>query len=100
MTSKKKLRAQLLASCAETGPDDGVDPRTYFRKTSREKTNRKCLQLCGQVARTLSSILGWESADDHLRDLTVVSVQPAPDSTRLLVTIALAGAGGTRSEER
>lgn len=44
--------------------------------------NRKALQLCRQVERTLSVALEGEI----LRDLLVQSVEPAPDSTRLLVT--------------
>jgi ribosome-binding factor A len=37
--------------------------------------------------RTLSCVLAGECGDDRLRDLFVESVQPAPDSTRLLVSI-------------
>src|SRR5262249_40317508 len=48
--------------------------------------NRKALQLCGEVARTLNLVFA-ECGDDLLRELTVVSVQPAPNSSRLLVTV-------------
>ena len=49
--------------------------------------NRKALQLCGEVGRTLSQVLAWESGDDLLRDVVVDSVTPAPDSSRLLVIV-------------
>ncbi|HEV3446065.1 MAG TPA: hypothetical protein VG099_15595 [Gemmataceae bacterium] len=73
--------------CAETGPGDGVDPRLDDTFTPRRVVNRKALQLCQQVARTLASVLSGECSDDRLRDLLVESVQPGPDSTRLLVTV-------------
>jgi ribosome-binding factor A len=77
----------LHSSCDEIGPEDGLDPRTFFRPSARKRTNRKALQMCGQIAQTLSSVLAWESGDDLLRNLWVESVEPAPDSTRVLVTV-------------
>ena len=87
MKSRKPSRRQILSSCHEIGPDDGVDPRTFFRDPARPKTNRKALQLCGQVARTLQAVLAGETGDDLLRELQVESVVPAPTSARLLVTL-------------
>jgi ribosome-binding factor A len=45
------------------------------------------LQLCRQIERALSVALEGEL----LRDLTVQSIIPAPDSTRLLATFAYHG---------
>ena len=73
--------------CADMGPGDGLDPRRDDMSTPRRVVNRKALQLCAQVARTLANVLSGECGDDRLRDLLVESVQPAPDSTRLLVTV-------------
>jgi ribosome-binding factor A len=39
------------------------------------------------VAETIGEVLA-EQPDDILRDLMVVEVQPAPDESRLLVTVA------------
>jgi ribosome-binding factor A len=50
------------------------------------KVSRKTLQLCSQVAETLSMVLG-EMPDEVLRDLMVEEVQPAPDSSQLLVLL-------------
>lgn len=47
---------------------------------------RKTLQLCSQIADTLSHVLGSQH-DDLLRDLQVMSVVPAPDVSQLLVTV-------------
>ena len=80
----------MLSLCSEIRPDDGIDPRTFFRKSSGRKTiNRKTLQLCSAIARTLSQVLAWESSDELLRTAVVESVEPAPDSTRVLVKIAM-----------
>ncbi len=95
MKSKKPSQRQILSSCNEIGSDDGVDPHTFFRKPSRKGNNRKALQLCGQIARTLSAVLAWESGNDLLQSLTVESVEPAPDSTRVLVTVGLPAPGDT-----
>jgi ribosome-binding factor A len=88
MKSRKPSRKEMLSCCGDVGPDDGLDPRMFFRKSPRKRTNRKALQLCGQVAQTLGHVLAWETADPALGELTVESVVPAPDSTRLLVTVA------------
>ena len=89
MSLKKSFRKRPPA-CAELGPEDGLDPRTFFRKPSGKVTNRKALQLCAQIARTLSTVLAGECEDDLLRDLFVESVRPAPDSMHLLVRVCLA----------
>jgi ribosome-binding factor A len=49
--------------------------------------DRKTLQLCRQVERALGWALG-ECDDELLRELLVVSVEPAPNSRRLLVSVA------------
>lgn len=95
MKSKKPSQKEILSSCNEIRPDDGVDPRTFFRHSGRKRTNRRALQLCGQIAQTLTSVLAWESGDELLQSLVVESVEPAPDSTRVLVTVSVqASAGG------
>jgi ribosome-binding factor A len=91
MKAEKPSREEILSSCDAVGQDDGVDPRMIVRQSTRKKTNRKALQLCGQIARTLSCVLAYESGDDLLRNLLVESVVPAPDSTRVLVTVSLQG---------
>jgi ribosome-binding factor A len=87
MRFRRISRKELLSSCAAIGPEDGSDPRDFFAKPPGKVTNRKALQLCGQVERTLSLVL-WECSDDVLRELAVEAVQPAPTSVRLLVTLS------------
>jgi hypothetical protein len=52
------------------------------------KDDRKARQLCRQVAQTLDCVLSGECRDELLQCLQVVSVVPAPNSSRLLVTVA------------
>ena len=73
--------------CDLLGPLDGVDPRDEKQLSSRRVHNRKALQLCAEVMRTLNEVLACETGDDLLRDLLVVSVVPAPDAMHLMVTL-------------
>jgi ribosome-binding factor A len=87
MSLKKPSRKVLRSLCAEVHPDDGIDPRERSRGGAPpKKTRRKARQLGRQVAETLDVVLAAQG-DDLLRGLRVVSVVPAPDSTRLLVTV-------------
>jgi ribosome-binding factor A len=81
--------------CAELTADDGMDPRFLPKEAPGRVTNRKALQLCRQVERALSVAL----EGDVLRDLTVRSVLPAPDSSRLLVTFSLHGFDSVETAE-
>ncbi len=49
---------------------------------------RKAKQLCRQVADTLDLVLG-DCRDERLQALHVMSVVPAPNSSRLLVTVSV-----------
>lgn len=89
MNSKRRSRKQLFSSCDDVGSKGGVDPRMFLQNQSRGRPNRKALQLCRQISHTLGSVLAWESGDDLIRDLLVLSVDPAPDSSRVLVTVSL-----------
>src|SRR5262249_55845933 len=51
------------------------------------KLHRKSRQLCGQVAEALDAILAGDCGDTVLQNLQVVRVDPAPDTSRLLVTV-------------
>ena len=95
---RKPTRRQMRAVCDEIGPDDGVDPREVARAKMKQHRSlnpapakdpgRKARQLGRQVAETLDAVLAGDSRDELLRELRVVSVVPAPDASRLLVTVA------------
>jgi ribosome-binding factor A len=90
MTLDKRTREELLAYCGQLQPDDAVDPREFFKpQASGRKSGRKALQLCKQVAETLQMVLSGELSDERLQGLEVVSVEPAPNSSQLAVTVAI-----------
>ena len=87
MKRRAPLRKQFGEFCGKRGPGDGKDPR-YDRPVHgpRVKVPRKTLQLCGQVAQTVEVVLA-EQPDDVLRNLHVIRAEPAPDESRVLVTV-------------
>jgi ribosome-binding factor A len=90
MALDKRTREQLLAHCGEIHEDDTVDPREFFKASRpQKKETRKAKQLCRQIAETLDQILAGEASDDVLRGLRVADVLPAPDTSRLLVTLLM-----------
>ena len=85
--------------CAEFSDGDGLDPHArvrpaqggpHSRSSPRVGIDRKALQLCHQVAETLEEVLA-DCGDGLLQALRVVDVEPAPDASRLLVTVTVDG---------
>jgi ribosome-binding factor A len=87
MMKKQLSRKGPRSFCAEPGPGDGIDPRLEPRQGPDRVPNRKALQLCAQVRRTLEAILAGEIHVDVLRHVFVESVVPAPNASRMLVTV-------------
>jgi ribosome-binding factor A len=90
----------LRSLSANVEDDDGDAPRLHpWRKSraSRSKRHeakplvgaevRKAYQLCRQVGQTLDEVLA-ECGDAVLQGLRVEGVEPFPDASRLLVTVA------------
>jgi ribosome-binding factor A len=98
MKPRKPSRKDILSVAAAVRPDDGLDPR-FDRHGERPAGKRKALQLCREAERTLSAVLAGECDDDVLRELVVLSVAPAPNAGRLLVTVALPAAANVPAEE-
>lgn len=72
--------------CAEPHPDDG-NPRLWTDLDTDDadrKPDRKTLQLCAQIERALHT--AWPAA---LADLVLLSVEPAPDASRLELVIGV-----------
>jgi ribosome-binding factor A len=82
------MREILREHCADISEDDGQNPRDDHKGGgSGRSENRKARQLCRQVAESLVWVLSGDSPDDVLRSLRVAAVDPAPHSSRLLVTV-------------
>ena len=91
MPDPKRSAKKLRTWCAEVDPDDGADPRIFFRKDGDRKPRRhKARQLAKQVGEVVDGLLAGSSSDPILASLTVVGVEPAPDAATLLVTVARA----------
>lgn len=87
MSRRRSRPGKSQAAGGRKANQPGVPmPRQFDRKTR---------QLCGQVAQTLNQVMWGECDDDLLRSLYVSSVEPAPDATRLLVTVQPQLAGET-----
>jgi ribosome-binding factor A len=88
----QKNGTDVSESTGEPGPEDGSDPKAFhdrrmIARELRQGPGRKGLQLCGQVKDVLTVVLAG-CGDDVLRDLTVVLVEPTPNTGRLMVTVA------------
>lgn len=66
---------------------NAIDPSEFFDPHQDARARRKVQQLCKEVERTLGYALP-ACGDAAVRDLVFVSVEPAPDASRLLVTLA------------
>jgi ribosome-binding factor A len=58
-----------------------------LRQSARKKCGRKTQQLCAQVTEALNYAFAAVCNDHLLRELAVLAVEPAPNESRLLVTV-------------
>ncbi len=101
MSRRRRSKDHFADLAAEVGPDDGVDPKEFHRKPwdAPKAASRKALQLCGQVKDALHSVFAG-CGDGVLQVLTVVSVEPAPNTGRLRVVVAIPSDGHELSREQ
>jgi ribosome-binding factor A len=71
-----------------TSPASQSFPSFTEAKSMFRRLPRKDLQLCAQVRDALYWVLGSAVGDESLAELQVVAVEPLPDASRLLVTLA------------
>jgi ribosome-binding factor A len=81
------MREQPLASPGEFYAEDVEFLTSPAGRNKDHKESRKAKQLCRQVAQTLDLVLSGDCRDELLQSLHVISVVPAPNSSRLLVTV-------------
>lgn len=88
--SRRRPRPDLAD---ELDPEDGVDPKVLHAKPwdAPKQAGRKARQLCEQVKDALHGALA-ACADPVLQALSVIAVEPAPHTGRLLVRVAADGA--------
>jgi hypothetical protein len=89
MTSKRPdRRAQQRSLCAHLHPDDGPPARRREQRPDPGDIDRKTRQLCGQIRRALHGIIP-DPIDPIFEGVRVEHVEPAPDATRVRVTLSL-----------
>lgn len=86
MSRRRRSKTHDLTSKASS--DQSVDPDQFLDRRSGPRVDRKAYQLARQVADTLNFVLSGDTGDDVLRGLYVDSVEPAPDASRMLVSVA------------
>ena len=79
MARRPRRRAELEALAAELAPEDGADPQRFFQHLARTPKAWRVQALCSEVARAVALSLP--------PDLSLVGVTPAPDASRLCVTL-------------
>ncbi len=91
--SLRRTRERGLPPVEDVWPDDGTDPARFFGSTSRSRrADWKTQQLCRQVERAASLTLAELCDCAALASSVVAEVSPAPDASRLRVTVVLAPA--------
>jgi len=95
---KSNQAPDITNLAADQGSEDGGDPKDFHAKpwNAPKQANRKSHQLCAQVSEALHAAFG-DCADDTLQALTLLSVEPAPHSGRLLVLVS-PGEGTDRTQ--
>lgn len=88
MTSDERTREPFLALFGEVCAEDVGFLTGHKPRFKSHNEGRKAKQLCRQVADTLDLVLG-DCRDERLQALHVMSVVPAPNSSRLLITVSV-----------
>ncbi len=87
MNNDKKRRIAMRALCADLGPEDGTDSKLFHQhKSNRRSADRKTGSLCRQARDALQLALSG-AGSPALAEAMVVKVEPAPDASRLKVTV-------------
>ena len=87
----KRERRDAPLPCDAVGPDDLIDPKLLFRPSPVRRDDRSARRLCSQVREALTYALAGACRDDALQSLYVSDVEPAPDVSRLAVTLVASG---------
>jgi ribosome-binding factor A len=72
------------------------DEADFFESHGQGRRDHKTAQLCRQVFWAVSMALA-DSGDDVLRELVVHDVEPAPDASRLMVSVGFSASATARS---
>ncbi len=92
MKSSTRCSAQEIHPlCAELRPDDGLPPHLTKRKEQRENRGPhegRSQQYCKAVWRALDAGLASACGDPRLKSLAILSVEPLPGGSKLIVVVS------------
>lgn len=91
MTTRKRPDDALRDLCAQVLEDDLIDPRSLKKagRPNQSVVSRKDRQLCKQVRRALETALASLHSDASVSAVEIADVAPAPDASRLRMTLRL-----------
>ncbi len=87
MKDPKPSMERLRELCSEVREDDGIDPREFTKEKRIRKTTSRDRQLCAQVKRCLELALPDALTINGIPVCELLSVDPAPDNSRLSVVV-------------
>jgi hypothetical protein len=92
---KHRKDAALTSLCADIRPDDGIPPHLIKRQKQKQRQQRQpidrhALQYAKAAKRCLDGALASLTGDGSMTELNVVSVEPLPCSSVLLVILSAA----------
>jgi ribosome-binding factor A len=88
MSRRRQKADEFKTLAADTGPEDGGDPKEFHAKpwNAPKKAGRKAQQLCQQVRDALHTALA-ACGDPAVQTAHVLAVEPAPHTGRLRVLL-------------
>ena len=87
MKKNRQWRKQASALCAETRPEDGVDPRLLAKQETHKTDHHQTDRLCKRVSQVLAQIIQGELDDPLFFDVEIIDVKPTNSGQYLLVEI-------------
>ncbi len=89
MSRRRHKADEFKNLAADTGPEDGGDPKEFHQKpwNAPKKAGRKAQQLCQQVKDALHSAFA-ACGDPAVQAAGVLAVEPAPHTGRLRVLVS------------
>lgn len=87
----KRSVQEMKSLCAEVRPEDGLPPHLVKRQQQRDEHTpnpARAQQYCKAVHRALEAGLASDCGDERLKSLTILSVEPLPGGSKLIVILA------------
>lgn len=82
---------EMKSLCAELRPEDGLPPHLVKRQQQRAEhspNHGRVQQYCKAVHRALDAGLASACGDARFKSLAILSVEPLPEGSKLLVLVA------------